>query len=301
MQTTRLFEILYLLLNRKSVTARELAEHFGVSTRTIYRDVDHLSLAGIPVYTEQGKGGGISLLPGFVMNKSLLSESEQDEILSALQALSLVKRDEAGQVLEKLSAIFNKSTVNWLEVDFTGWGGGGGEAFHLFKKSILERRVAAFDYYSTSNEATHRMVEPIQLWFKSRAWYVKAYCLLRKDIRLFKLTRVRNLEVTDRPFIPRDLLANLPVPVLKRKRKDVTVIFTVDPALTYRVFDEFCEDDVEPLPDGNFRITVTWLEDDWLYGYLLSYGEHIEVLEPPHIREILREKSIMFTNKHSDT
>ena len=117
----RLFEIIYILLNKKSTTARELAEHFGVSQRTIYRDVDTLSLADIPVYTEKGKGGGISLLPDFVLNKSILSEQEQNEILSALQGLSSVKTTETDQVLKKLSTIFNKNTVNWLEVDFSDW------------------------------------------------------------------------------------------------------------------------------------------------------------------------------------
>jgi len=99
MQSSRLFEIIYLLLNKKSMTAKELAERFDVSTRTIYRDVDVLSLAGIPVYTEKGKNGGISLLPDYVLNKSILSESEQEEILSALQSLSCIGNDDEGQVL----------------------------------------------------------------------------------------------------------------------------------------------------------------------------------------------------------
>ena len=161
MQTTRLFEIIYTLLNKQTTTAKELAEHFGVSQRTIYRDVDILSLAGIPIYTEKGKGGGIRLLPDYVLNKSLLSEKEQDEILSALQGLSSVKTAETDQVLKKLSTIFNKSTVRWLEVDFTDWGFHNSDAFYKFKTAILERRIAEFDYYSTFGEKTLRRVEPI--------------------------------------------------------------------------------------------------------------------------------------------
>jgi len=112
MQMSRLFEIIYILLNKQSVTAKELADHFNVSQRTIYRDVDTLSLARIPIYTEKGKGGGISLLPGFVLNKSILSDQEQDEILSALHGLSNIKTAETGQVLQKLPAIFNKNAAN---------------------------------------------------------------------------------------------------------------------------------------------------------------------------------------------
>ena len=115
LQINRLLEIVYALLRQKTVTAKELAERFNVSQRTIYRDIDTLSLAGIPVYTEKGKNGGISLLPEFVLSKSFLSEQEQNEILSALQGLSNIKTAETNQVLQKLSSIFNKSAANWLE------------------------------------------------------------------------------------------------------------------------------------------------------------------------------------------
>ena len=119
MQINRLFQIIYKLLDKKSLTAKELAEQLDVSVRTIYRDVEALSLAGIPVYTEQGKGGGISLLPDFVLNKSILNEWEQDEILSALSGLSAVKTLETERVLQRLSTFFNKAVVNWIDVDFS--------------------------------------------------------------------------------------------------------------------------------------------------------------------------------------
>ncbi|MDR0273485.1 MAG: HTH domain-containing protein, partial [Clostridiales bacterium] len=147
MQSNRLFEIIYVLLNKKSVTAKDLAERFGVSTRTIYRDVDTLSLSGIPIYTEKGKGGGISLLPEFVLSKSILSEREQNEILNALQGLSNIQNGDS--VLRKLSAVFNKTAANWLEVDFSDWGFRDGDIFDGFKTAILEKRIASFEYFST--------------------------------------------------------------------------------------------------------------------------------------------------------
>jgi len=295
----RLFEIIYILLNKQIITAKELAEHFNVSKRTIYRDIDMLSLAGIPVYTEKGKGGGISLLPDFVLNKSILSEQEQNEILSALQGLSSVKTVETDQVLKKLSTIFNKNTVNWLEVDFSDWGYINGRAFYNFKIAILEHRIAEFDYYSTYGEKIHRRIEPIQLWFKSKAWYIKGFCLMRQDIRLFKLSRVRNLTLTDEKFNERDLLSipQNPNPASHQK-PDVTLRLKIAPEMTYRVYDEFDESFAEKQPDGSFAVEVTWPEDDWVYGTILSYGEYIEVLEPEHIREIIKEKSQKTAKKY---
>ena len=126
--------------------------------------------------------------------------------------LSNVKTSETNQVSQKLSTIFNKSAANWLEVDFSDWGYHNGSAFNDFKIAILERRIAEFDYYSTYGEMTHRRIEPVQLWFKSKSWYIKGFCLIRQDMRLFKLTRVKNLKLTDEHFGERDYWSRRPVP-----------------------------------------------------------------------------------------
>ncbi|MDR2897370.1 MAG: HTH domain-containing protein, partial [Spirochaetaceae bacterium] len=127
LQTGRLFEIVYILLERGTVTAGELAKRFGVSTRTIYRDIDSLSAANIPLYTDRGKGGGIRLLGDFVMNKALLSEDEQNEILFALQSLKAAEGAEVEPILLRLSGIFKRDSVDWIDMDFSGWGGGDTE------------------------------------------------------------------------------------------------------------------------------------------------------------------------------
>jgi len=297
MQVSRLFEMIYILLNKKTVTAKELAERFGVSTRTIYRDVDTLSLAGIPIYTEKGKGGGISLLPDFVLNKSILSEQEQNEILSALQGLSAVKVDETGHVLQKLSTIFNKTATPWLEVDFTDWSFSKENIFHDFKRAILEQRVAEFDYFSTYGEKTFRRVLPIQLWFKSRSWYIKGYCLEKKDVRLFKLSRVRELKITDEQFSTQDFQESTKAQERGVAEKpDVFFRLKIAPKMTYRVYDDF--DSGEMQADGSHIVSATWCEDEWLYGFILSFGEHVEVLEPEHLREIIKDRASRIAAKY---
>ena len=298
MQTSRLFEIIYFLLNKKNVTAGELAAHFGVSRRTICRDIDALCLAGIPIYTERGKGGGIRLLPDFVLNKSILSEQEQNEVLSALQALSNIKACDGDQTLRKLSAIFNKTTSNWLEVDFSDWHQED-SYFNDCKIAIIERRIARFDYYNSYGEKTFRRVEPIQLWFKSKSWYLKGFCLSKQGMRLYKLSRIRNLLVTGEHFPERDFLAAADDPLGHwGEQQALTLKLRIEAEMTYRVYDDFHESHVERQPDGSFIVRVTFPEDNWVYGFLLSYGKYMEVLEPERIRRLLQEETQNILRKY---
>lgn len=292
LQTSRLFEIIYLLMNKDRATAKELAERFGVSARTIYRDIDMISLAGIPVYTEKGKGGGISLLPDFVLNKSILSEQEQSEILASLQGLTQIQSADAGRVLQKLSAVFNKTAVKWLEVDFSDWSFDRQDFWGGFKSAILQKRITEFDYYSSYGEKTRRRVEPIQLWFKSRAWYLKAYDLTKRDVRLFRLSRVGNMRVTDETFAERNLLIEETIRTPSAsQRPDVTLRLRIKSEMAHRVLDEFASVVEKQTEDGNYIVSLCWSEDNWVYGTILSFGEYIEVLEPEHIREIIRDKA----------
>ena len=119
MQESRLFRILYYLLDKGHATAPELAEKFEVSVRTIYRDVDAISSAGIPIYVTTGRNGGIRFLDDYVLDKSFFSDSEKLEILSSLQSLSAVQYPEVETVLKKLGAIFQIGLTDWIDVDYS--------------------------------------------------------------------------------------------------------------------------------------------------------------------------------------
>ena len=169
MKNSRLFEILYLLVEKRAVTAGELAQRLEVSERTIYRDIEALSAAGIPVFTQQGQGGGIRLMDQFVLDKALLSQAQQNEILFALQAVLAAGSGLEKETLAQLTALFHREGGDWLEVDFTDWGSGAAEreTFTLVKRAILARRPLSFTYYSSAGEKSRRAVEPARLVFKS--------------------------------------------------------------------------------------------------------------------------------------
>ncbi|MNW39398.1 HTH domain protein [compost metagenome] len=294
MQMNRLFEIVYLLMQRKTMTAAELAERFEVSKRTIYRDIDALSGAGIPVYASKGKGGGIGLLPDFVLNTSLLSEAEQNEILFGLQSLEATNAMQTGQVLAKLSNLFRKEEVGWIDVDFSEWHSGeaGRDKFGLLKTAILECRVIAFTYYSSNGRKSRRQAEPMKLQFKNRAWYLQSFCLKSRELRTFKINRIEDLQYTGEFFERRKMA----VPALeessqKEKIQKVDLELAFSPSMAFRIFDEFDRANVHLHEDGSYRVFVSYPEDGWVYGHLLSFGEDLKVISPPHIRSILEEKA----------
>lgn len=288
MQTGRMFELVYLLLERGSMTAGELAARFEVSERTIRRDVDALSAAGIPVYTSRGRGGGVALLPGFVLDKSLLSQREQDEILFALQGLRAAGVDADGRVLERLSTLFHRGGEDWLAVDFSPWGSSEGDRalFPTLKQAILERRVVAFDYYASDGRASHRLVEPRQLRFKGAAWYLQGWCRSRAAWRTFRLSRMVCITLLPETFSPR----SGPLPPLDEAGEDTPMLevqLRFSPAAAYRVYDEFSPAAVQPLENGELAVSFSWPAGAWGVGYLLSFGGEVEVLAPAGLRREL--------------
>lgn len=292
MQINRLFEMVYILLNKKQVTAKELSEHFEVSTRTIYRDIEALCEAGVPIYTNKGKGGGISLLDNFVLNKSYLSAKEQQEILVALQSLKAAPYTEPNEVLRKMSALFGNEESEWIEVDFGSWDEGEKEKFELIKAAILDKQVLQFDYYNARMEKMNRKVEPLQLSFKERSWYLKGYCRVRKEMRLFKLSRIKHVEKLEEHFVRTLRGSQQEKETFKEGayRNSQKVRLQIAKSQAYRVFDEFNEEAIEKCEDGSFIVEINCPEDEWLYGYLLSFGSHAKILEPAAISKIIKER-----------
>lgn len=290
MKTARLVAIIIILLNKGTVTARDLAERLEVSTRTIYRDIEALAEAGIPVYATQGKSGGIALMENYLLDRTLLNDSERESLLFALKTLQAVQYPEIGLVVDKLGALFkNSDPADWVEVEFSPWGKGAGEEtkFNEIRQAILGQIVIEFDYVDSAGSRSHRIAEPAKLYFKGAAWYLWAWCRERKDFRTFRVTRIKNLNLRQESFIRRPLQINDSISGGKQ-RKPVQLKLKFQPDSAYRVYDDFDDSQVAKNSDGTMEVKVEFIEDQWVYGYLLSYGPNVEVLEPKHIREILR-------------
>lgn len=289
MKESRLFKIVYHLLEKGHVTAPELAKEFEVSSRTIYRDIDALSGAGIPVYAETGRNGGIYLLEDFVLDKTLLSEHEKIEILSALQSLSVVGNTYEKEILTKLSALFQMQAENWFEVDFTRWGGHTKDdsKFDILKYAVIHHKTVSMVYVNAYGVRSKREINPLKMLYKSKEWYIKAYCTDKENYRIFKFNRIVEIELTDKEFTPK----TFPEVQSGHSSKYNKIILRFPKEMAYRVFDEFEASEVEELEHGVLVAAAEMPEDAWLIGYLLSFGSQVEVLEPLYLRKILAEEA----------
>ncbi len=298
MQTTRLFEMIYLLLDKKCMTARDLSERFEVSVRTIYRDVEMLSAAGIPIYMTKGKGGGISLLPEFVLNKTILTRTERENVLTSLEAMRAVNWGEKNTALQKLSSFFGKSEVDWIEIDFSVWGNAQDEKerFEVIRTSILAKQTLIFWYAGVKGQSIKREVEPLKLCFKSGAWYLYAYCKVKCDYRFFKLRRIHQIAQTDTCF---SRIAPAQVFPGEKGQQGEMVLVKIKflPEAAYRVYDEF--EQLERQADGSILAELSCQVNEWLFYYLATFGPLCEVLEPGDIREQMKIRLQKTLNHYS--
>ena len=288
MKDNRLFRILYYILEKGKVTANDLADKFEVSVRTIYRDIDSISSAGIPIYALQGKGGGIEIAEDFVLSKSLLSENEKQQIMSALQGLDNTTIQRENELLTKLSALFKMKNTSWIEVDFNNWQNNKmyEKTFEDIKSAILSKNIISFTYFSSNEKETDRSVKPVRLLFKSQDWYLYALCLLRNDFRYFKLSRIKNLEIQTEKFDD-----NFEDVILKKEtpyENTVNIKVKFDRKVAFRVYDELNGEITED-NDGNLYTEIEIPNDYNLFNYIFSFGDEAEVLEPKETRMQIKE------------
>ncbi len=298
MQESRLFRIVYYLLDKGKATAPELAEKFEVSVRTIYRDIDIISGMGIPVYAMQGKGGGITLLDNFVLDKSLLSMGEKEQILMALQGMTATEQNSSDELLTKLGSLFQAKSTNWIEVDFSDWvkNNSSQDIFNLIKSAIFSHNVISFQYFSNNRESTQRRVEPLKLVFKSKAWYLYAFCLMRNDYRFFKLTRIRDMEIQAEVY-SREIPSTYSIGKRMDIQNTIAVTLKFDKDMAFRVYDEFAEGITEDR-EGNLYVRTYLPDGDALYSYLFSFVDSVEIVEPENIREQVRKKLAAMQKKY---
>ena len=296
MQIDQLFEFVYILIDKKQTTASEMADRFGVSTRTIYRWIEALSVSGVPVYSQKGRGGGIAISEKYALDKRILSEEERIAIVSSVKAFNNLAGNPASAVnanfkaAEKISGLVATDT-DWLEVDFSPWSPEGSNVRQLFatlRECILKKRQVSFEYFRGDGKTEQRLVHPWKLVYKGQAWYLQGWCTTRKAERFFKLSRMRNISMTGRAAtVTRYSVSDVNSQSENQPAKSalITIKAKVSNNKISYLLDTFICSEVLPNKDGSITASFTVPDDPWLQDLLLGFGPDLKILSPKSLRQ----------------
>ena len=287
MKTDRLIGILSVLLQEEKTTAPALAERFEVSRRTINRDIETLCKAGIPIQTTQGTGGGISIMDGYRMDRTILTSKDMQMILTGLRSLDSVSGSGYySQLMEKIQAGSSDfiSGKDSMLIDLSSWYRESlAPKIEIILDAIGDRRLLIFRYYAPSGES-ERLVEPYYLVFRWSSWYLWCWCCYRKDFRLFKLNRMDNVRRTETAFECREMI----MPDLSNERifpGGISVKALFSPDMKWRLVEEFGSECFIENDDGRLLFSADYTDMENLISWLLTFGDKAEVLEPKEARE----------------
>jgi predicted DNA-binding transcriptional regulator YafY len=301
MKTDRLLSIIIYLLNRDLVTARELADKFEVSVRTIQRDMEAIALAGIPIVTIQGPSGGYSIMDSFKLDRQYISTDDLFFIITALHSVGAsLPGGQIESTIEKMKtllpahegqALIQRSEK--LSIDFSAFGGSERqqELFRILEKAVENRQLVTFTYTNNRMEQTERTVEPMALAFKWRSWYLFGFCRLRMDYRIFRLDRIRKPAVEDRRFRRREKnFEDFSRETGEWQKSDwVDLRLRFAPLFRPVIEEYYPVENTTIEPDGSLIVDMRMPEDGWVYGMILSYGKYAEVLAPERIRRVIKK------------
>lgn len=291
MKSNRMFGILCVLLEREKVTAKELADYFEVSVRTIHRDLVDLSSAGFPVTSQQGIGGGVSLLPNFRYTKSALNKEDMDIILAGIQSFASI--DDSAKIKTLLAKLrFRHEDKMLLEndiiIDFTSWNHQSTliEKIRTIRAAIAQHRLLEMEYYSGSGHH-HRRVEPYKLIFKQDNWYLFGYCTFRDDFRVFKANRITGLQISDKTFDEREdyHLPSLHSEFVNHSGERITV--RMDSSLEFLAIDFFGMENIRKVNDDLF-ISFQTEYPQWVISTLAGFGNQAEMISPDTLRNEMK-------------
>lgn len=291
MKIDRLIGILTYLLQHDKTTAPQLAERFEVSRRTILRDVDTLNLAGIPIVTTQGGDGGISIMDGYKLDKSVLTTDELSSIIAGLKSIdSVSKTSNTERLINKLSTNGNAivSLHEHILIDLSSqYKDSLSEKIELIKKAISGRKLISFDYYYPKGEST-RKIEPYFIKFQWTSWYVFGWCCEREDFRLFKLNRLWNLCITDEQFAPHEI----PPERINGGRgypEPYTIKLLFDKSVRFRLIEDYGLHCYSETAEG-LLLDLNYANRDYIMSWVLAFGDKVTVLEPEDFVNEMKEK-----------
>ncbi|MBI0028338.1 YafY family transcriptional regulator [Gilliamella sp. B14448G11] len=293
-----------ILLQKDRISAKVLSEKLDVSLRTIYRDIQVIERAGIPIITYAGSQGGISILKDYKISKGLFTKDDVTVLLKGLNLLSspILSDNEKSLTQEKIKSFLTQqelndlgNELNQLAVDLSPWflkqNNNNNNKIAIIKVALSQQLLLSFDYVKIKHDTISRLIEPYQLLFKEKEWYLQGYCLNRNDFRLFKLLKMSNVHKTDINFTKRSNPDMVSLFKRDMKKKVFKIKLLIDSSILERILDYCDEKDINPFDDNKYLVDFDFIEDDYSYGILMSFGHQCLCLEPEHVRHKLIQRT----------
>ncbi len=284
MKIDRIIGIITTLQQKGKVTAPYLAEKFEVSRRTISRDIEAICQAGIPVVTEQGKDGGISIMKGFSFDTTVFTEEELQSVFTGLKTLdSISKSPKAALLAEKIGGAL--PIADDMLIDLSSFYKDElSDKTELLKKAIKESRRVRFRYYYPKGEED-KIIEPALIVFKWSDWYVFGFCPDRNDFRMYKLHRLWNLEMTDEIFSPREIPAEK-LQFSEAEADNIKVAAVYDESEKFRLIEEYGPHSFTVREDGKLLAEYGFRSERSALEWFLSFGSKVKIISPDSFRDL---------------
>jgi len=304
----RLLSIILMLLNKERISCSFLAKHFGVSPRTIYRDLESLSLCGVPLLSEPGRNGGIWLMEGYHLDRAILHPEELTQILSNLDSLCRATNDPGlEKSLEKFRSLVNKdcslkkhrhqNLPIQIEIDPPPWLK---DTIDLIRKASSQNRLLRIEYVDGQGLSTQRDLEPYVLIYQWSSWYIWAWCRLRKAYRSFKLLRIRKIDLLNQRFDSREPdLESRPWAQYWEDEAPKEILLRFEPSARSLVLESFPAAAIQDEENGYMQVK-TWMPlNAWTIHWIGGFGIQVEVLEPQELRQELMQQAKLLIKKYS--
>ncbi|GAU78151.1 YafY family protein [Fusibacter sp. 3D3] len=289
MKSDRQLALINLLTEYKILTAPMLAERFEVSKRTINRDVDELCLAGIPIVTTQGKNGGISLMEGYTIDKRILKKEELKDLVAGLKGIESIRKSGAHKHLQSRLCDDESDMI----IDLASYYKNSlSDKIEKIKGAISGRYIIEFEYYNPKGQEIRR-AEPYKIMYKWSGWYLLAYCIDKKGMRVFKLNRLWDLKGLNQIFEPRKLSqSDLEIGSHIADDRPVEVLF--DKSVTYLLVENYGPDCYVETPEGKLHFKGFYTNESYIISWLLSFGNKAKVIAPESLILKLKENVMIF-------
>lgn len=300
--------IVVLLLNRDRVSAKYIADRYEVSVRTIYRDIESINMAGIPIVAYAGNNGGYGIMENYRLDRQVLTLQDMTSILTALKGVSpTLGSSDIDNVTEKILSLVPNDKMEVLKqhfeelcIDILPWGQKQISKDFLkdIQYSITQRKLISFEYRNNKGECTIRTVEPMTLIYKGFAWYLFGFCKSKSDFRIFKLTRIYKHMINDESFKRKEKSYSDFMNFTADKSKYIDLVLHYSPTLRAQVEEYFDETNIEYNDDGSMTVKISLPDDNWLHSLILGSGEHVKVIEPKTLAETIKKKAEKILNNY---